>query len=83
MVEALEEEIPAHQETDCVLETALVPSVGNEKRMKMMDTCDRGWRGGQYWQKEKSENSQGKDLKTFSRKQPGEGPKYPGKNEPG
>ena len=34
MVEALEEEIPAHQETDCVLETALVPSVGNEKKME-------------------------------------------------
>ena len=40
MLEALEEEIPAHQEKDCVLETALVPSVGNEMRWKMMDTCD-------------------------------------------
>ena len=48
MVEALEEEIPAHQETDCVLETALVPSVGNEIRWNVMDTCAGGWREGQH-----------------------------------
>ena len=31
----------------------LVPCVGNEIRWKMMDTCERGWRGGQHCQKKK------------------------------
>ena len=30
----------------CMLETALVPGVGNVIKGKMMDTCDKGWREG-------------------------------------
>ena len=58
-VEALEEGIPARQETDCMLETAPVLRVDNEVRWKRMNTCDRGWRERERWQKEKSKNSQG------------------------
>ena len=65
MVEAEEEAISTRQETDCMLETAPVPRAGNEIRWKRMNTCDRGWREGEHWQKERSKNSQGKDPKTF------------------
>ena len=51
MVEALEEEIPACQETDCRLETARVLHVGSEIRWKRMNTCGGGWREGEHWQK--------------------------------
>ena len=65
MVEAAEEEISTRQETECMLETAPVPRAGNEIRWKRMNTCDRGWREGEHWQKGKSEHSQGKDPKIF------------------
>ena len=37
-----------------------------------MDTCDRGWREGEHWQKEKSKNSQEKDPSTLERMSQGE-----------
>ena len=39
MVEAVEEEIPARQEMERMLETALVPRVGNIDGL-----CDKGWK---------------------------------------
>ena len=40
MVEAVEEEIPAHQETEHMLETDPVPPVGNMARWMDMDSCE-------------------------------------------
>ena len=40
MVEAVAEEIPARQEMKRMLETALVPCVGNNGKMKVMDSCE-------------------------------------------
>ena len=67
MVEAVEKEIPARQEMERMLETALVPRVGNTARWRMMDSCDKGWKEGERWQKVTSKNSHGKAPGTFKR----------------
>ena len=69
MVEALEEKIPAHPETECMLVTALVSRVRNEIRGKMMDACDKGWREGEHGDK-------GKHPQNRKKKPPGKGPKH-------
>ena len=42
MVEGVEEEIPASQEMERKLETAVVPRVRNMARWTMMDSCEGG-----------------------------------------
>ena len=68
MVEAAEEEITARRQIVRMLETALVPRVGNMARWRRMDSCEKGRRAREHWQKEKGKNSQGKDPKTFQGK---------------
>ena len=55
MVEAAEEELPARQEMVIFFETPIVPRLreGNRARWKRRNACDRGWRAGEHWQKEK------------------------------
>ena len=73
----MEEEIPARQEMERMLEIALVPRVGNMARWRMMDSCDKGWKEGEHWQNEKKKvkNSQGKDPRTFEGHSQGQDPR--------
>ena len=53
-VEALEEGIPAHQEMESGLLTALFLRGREKTTWKVTDSCDEGWREGEHWQKEKT-----------------------------
>ena len=53
MVEAAEEEIPARREMERMLEKAPVPCLGNIAKWRRMDSCEKGRRAGEHWQKDK------------------------------
>ena len=44
---------------------------------KVTNNCDEGWREGEQFQKEKSENSQGRDPGTLERNSHGKDPTTP------
>ena len=52
-VEALEEGIPAHQEMESSLLTALFPRGRDKTTWRVTDNCDERWRDGEHWQKKK------------------------------